>query len=191
MKVTSAEFKRGIRGSDPIAYDDISQVAFIGRSNVGKSSLINALTGSTKLVQVSDRPGKTREINFFLINKKHYLVDLPGYGYAQVDPKEKEKLRKLIVWYLTASNIRPRLVVLVVDSKVGITKFDTETLAILKECSHPFIIAANKADKLSKNEMRKQLPLIAAVAEGGEVVECSAVTKGGSDVLLQKIFQVL
>jgi GTP-binding protein len=188
MKITSAEFKRGIRGTNPIAYDGIPQVTFIGRSNVGKSSLINALTGSKNLVKVSDKPGKTREINFFLINHKHYLVDLPGYGYARVDAEEKEKLKKLIIWYFTASGIHPRWVVLVIDTKVGVTPFDEQMIQILQEQGHPYIVAANKTDKLSKTELAKQISLITVAAHGGEVVACSAITRGGSQDLLRKIF---
>lgn len=187
MKITSAEFVKGIRGTDPVAYDDRAQVAFVGRSNVGKSSLINSLVGNKKLVKVSNRPGKTTEINFFLINNLFYLVDLPGYGYAQVNPKEKEKLQKLIVWYLTNSHIEPKLVVLVIDTKIGITAFDRQMLEILRDKKHQFVIAANKTDKLSKSECAKQLAKISAEAEGGEVVACCATKPGGSRELLKKI----
>ena len=93
MKVTSAEFVKGIRGTDEITTADRPQVAFVGRSNVGKSSLINALTGNKGLARASDKPGKTSEINYFDINKKFYLVDLPGYGFATGSIKDREKFR--------------------------------------------------------------------------------------------------
>jgi len=188
MKVMSAEFIKGIRGTDPIAYNGVAQVAFVGRSNVGKSSLINSLVHRKSLVKVSKKPGKTTEINFFLINKELYLVDLPGYGYASVNLKGKDKLRKLIVWYLTTSRIHPKMTVLVLDTKVGITNFDRQMIEILHEHRHPYVIAANKADKLSQSDLAKQLSLITAEAEGGEIVVCSAVTPGGSRDLSQKIF---
>ena len=188
MKITSAQFERGIRGTDPIAYDGISQVAFVGRSNVGKSSLINALVGMKGLVKVSDKPGKTREINFFLINNKYYLVDLPGYGYAAVNPKEKEKIQNLIRWYLLESEIHPRLVVLVIDAKVGLTAFDEEMLTILRGEQQPYVIAANKIDKLSRNELTRQVGLMAGTSESGEVIPCSAVEGGGKEEIIQKLF---
>ncbi len=188
MKVTSAEFIKGIRGTDPIAENDIAQVAFVGRSNVGKSSLIAAITHNRHLVKVSNRPGKTTEINFFLINKKYYLVDLPGYGFARVNPKEKEKLQKLIVWYLTDPTIRPRKVVIVIDTKVGITAFDQQMIEILREQGHPFVIAANKIDKLSKNELKKKLEYITIEALGGEVHAVSAIKRHGIDELVRTLF---
>lgn len=188
MKITSAKFMRGIRGTDPIAYDGISQVAFVGRSNVGKSSLINALAGVKDLVKVSNKPGKTREINFFLINNKHYLVDLPGYGYAAVAPTEKEKLKKLIAWYLIDSKIHPSLVVLVIDANIGLTAFDQEMLLILRGENQPYVIAANKIDKMSRSALTRQLALIAAASQSGEVIPCSATERGGTKELLEKIF---
>lgn len=186
MKITSAEFVKGIRGTDPITDDGLMQVAFVGRSNVGKSSLINALTNRKKLVKVGDTPGKTREINFFLIEKSFYFVDLPGYGYARVGPKEKEALKKLILWYLIKSEIKPKLVVVVLDAKVGVTVFDTQMIEILRTQGHPFVVAVNKSDKLSQSELSKQLALITAAAEGGDVVVCSATKLGGTRKLLEK-----
>ena len=108
MKVSSSVFIKGIRGTDPIVTAPGDHYAFVGRSNVGKSSLINALCNKNGLVKVSHKPGKTVEINYFLINNTAYFVDLPGYGYARVDPVEKEKLQKLILWYLTASGAKRR-----------------------------------------------------------------------------------
>ncbi len=183
-----AEFVKGIRGTDPIVTSDFPQVAFVGRSNVGKSSLIASITQNRSLVKVSNKPGKTSEINFFLINKKSYLVDLPGYGYAKVDPKEKEKLRKLIIWYLTASGAKPKRVVLLLDVKVGITPFDEEMMAVLREEGHPFVIAANKADKLNQKELAAQLRVIREASLGAEVIPTSAIEMDHSGELFQKLF---
>ena len=91
MNITSAEFVKGIRGTDEILTDGVPNIAFIGRSNVGKSSILNSLTGKKALARVGEKPGKTTEINFFLINRTHYFVDLPGYGYATGGAKEREK----------------------------------------------------------------------------------------------------
>ncbi len=188
MKITSSKFAKGIRGTDPITHEGAEQIVFVGRSNVGKSSLINSLTGNKKLAMTSNRAGKTTEINFFLINREFYFVDLPGYGYAKTNLKERDKLKRLILWYLSASDTHPRLVVLVIDINIGITNFDQQMIEILVENRHPFIIAANKADKLSKSEAIKQLALINESAAGGNIVMCSATAHGGSQELLQRIF---
>ena len=188
MNTVSAEFVRGIRGTDPVAYNGVPQVAFVGRSNVGKSSLVAAIAQRKNLVKVSNVPGKTREINFFLINKKYYLVDLPGYGYAKVPPKEKDKLKKLLAWYLTDSGILPKMVVIVLDVKVGITVFDEQMIEALRAKQHPFIIAANKTDKLSQKELAAQLKEIREAALGADVVPVSAFRGTGVPGLFSKLF---
>jgi GTP-binding protein len=185
MENISAQFVKGIRGSDPIVSDGRAQIAFVGRSNVGKSSVINALTGRKNLVRVGDKPGKTKEINFFLVENFFYFVDLPGYGYARVGPKEKEMLRQLILWYLSTPEITPTVVVVVLDAKVGLTEFDQQMLMVLREERHPFVIALNKVDKLSQSELAKQLAKVKAEAQGGEVIPCSATKKDG----IQKLFE--
>src|SRR3990167_7680582 len=111
MKIISAKFVKGITGTDDILYDGIPQIAFVGRSNVGKSSVINSLVNQNELVKVGKKPGKTTEINFFIINNKFYFVDLPGYGYAELSPIEKEKIRKRMLWYLLESGAKPLHVV--------------------------------------------------------------------------------
>jgi len=188
MKINSAAFVKGIRGSDTVTTDGRPMIAFVGRSNVGKSSLINSLTNKRGLVKVSGRPGKTTEINFFLINGSFYFVDLPGYGYAKVSPEEKEKLQKLIVWFLTTGEFKPATVVLVVDSVVGLTKFDKEMIEILNDGKLSFVIAANKIDKLGAKEAKERLDLMAKEAGGAVVVAVSAEKKTGTKELLQKIF---
>ncbi len=174
---------RGIIGTDPITGDGRDSVAFVGRSNVGKSSLINALCNKNTLVKTSSKPGKTTEINFFLINDSFYFVDLPGYGYARVTPKEKEQIRARIVWYLTTPEVTLRKVVLVVDGKVGLTAFDMQMITILKEHKHQVVIAVNKIDALNQKETAKQLALITKEAQGIEVVPCSALEHSGADLL--------
>ncbi len=188
MKITSAEFIKGIRGTNSVACDGAIQIAFVGRSNVGKSSIISSIARNKKLVKVSNVPGKTREINFFLINREFYLVDLPGYGYSQVCPEEKEKLKKLIIWYLTDPDIQPRVVVLVLDIRAGMTEFDIQMLKLLKEYGHPYCIVANKVDKLTQNELALQMKKIKAVAGDEEVLPVSAVKAGGLKKLLKKLF---
>ena len=188
MKVTSCVFIKGIRGTDPIAYDGKTQIAFVGRSNVGKSSVINALVGKSGLVKVRSKPGRTTELNFFLLNNKEYLVDVPGYGFAHATTADLVKLRSLIVWYVSASAIEHKLIVLVVDIKAGITKFDTEMIDILKSEGHPFVIAANKVDKLSQADVSKALVTIRAAAEDGQVVACSTKSHNGMRELEKVVF---
>lgn len=152
MKKARAEFKKGIHGTDPILTDGIPQVAFVGRSNVGKSSLISTLIGVPGLVRISDTPGRTTEINFFLVDGAYYLVDLPGYGYARLSEKERAHIKDLIIWYVSASGARPKLFVVVLDAKVGLTDFDKDMIYMLESEGHPYVIAANKADKLNQKE---------------------------------------
>jgi GTP-binding protein len=96
MEIKTAEFIKGMRGTDEFLESDILQIAFYGRSNAGKSSSINALLGRNNLVKSSSTPGKTKELNLFEINETFFIVDLPGYGYAKISQTEREKLRKLI-----------------------------------------------------------------------------------------------
>jgi len=189
MQVTSAEFTKGIVGTDIILTDGVPEIAFVGRSNVGKSSLVNSLVNRKDLVKVGKKPGKTTEINFFTINRgKFYFVDLPGYGYAEASPKQKESIEKLILWYLMYSNAGIRKVVLILDVKAGLTAFDEEMIRVLREKGHPYIIVANKVDKLNQKELSAQLRAIKEAAHEATVVPYSAVTTKGARELLQKIF---
>jgi len=184
MKILSAEFIKGITGTNPIIYNGLPQVAFIGRSNVGKSSIINSLANRRELVKVGKKPGKTVEINFFLINKKFYFVDLPGYGFAKSDMKKQDKLSKLILWYLTYCEVKPHLVVLILDSKVGFTEYDRETLQMLREQNLNYIIVANKIDKMNQKELFAQMANIKKESGEGEVIPFSTVgDKRGGDLI--------
>ncbi len=188
MKIRSAEFKKGVRGSDPILEDGLRQVAFVGRSNVGKSSVINSLVERKQLVKSSSSPGKTTEINFFLINDEVYLVDLPGYGYARRGAVQREKLRKMILWYLFSLNVPHRKIVLIIDAKVGITDFDTEILTALHDKgTDEVILVLNKFDKIKKNDSIKRTSEIEEDAMGYPIVPYSAKTKMGREELLIKI----
>src|SRR5579885_2543679 len=115
MNIKSAQFMKGLTQDDEILWDGIPQIVFIGCSNVGKSSVINSLV-KTQLARPSSVPGKTREINFYLINKQFYLADLPGYGYAKASLEERDNLRKLIYWYLLFSDVEHTLIVLIIDA---------------------------------------------------------------------------
>ena len=153
----NAEFTTGIIGSDPVL-EDVSRthIAFVGRSNVGKSSVINAILGRNSLVRSSQRPGKTTEINFFTVDEDYYFVDLPGYGFARMGEKQREKLRKLILWYLMYAEVPRRKTFMVLDAQVGLTDFDREVLTEMVEKNEEIYVIANKIDRLNQKE-RHQL----------------------------------
>ena len=188
MDIKTAEFIRGVIGTNKILKDNKPQIAFIGRSNVGKSSIINLLAQRKNLVKSSSKPGKTRQINFFLINSKVYFVDLPGYGFMKINLKRKEKIRKLIIWYLFRSNVEIDKIVLIIDAKTGLTSFDEEMLALLKKTERQIIIAANKIDKLKKNDIKKKIIKIQEETGCDNVIPFSAKKKIGREKLLNKIF---
>ena len=180
---------KGIIGTDEILYDGLPQIAFVGRSNVGKSSVINSLVNQNNLVKVGKKPGKTTEINFFLINNKFYFVDLPGYGYARLSPAEREKIRKRMLWYLLESGVKPAHIVLILDIKVGFMDFDRDMAKLLKDMGHHFMIIANKADKLNQKEISHQLGLIREDSGGNDVIPYSATTKKGTDEVLKILLE--
>ena len=137
--------------------DPIPQIAFSGRSNVGKSSLINSLLGRKSLARVSSAPGKTITINFYDVDKKLYLVDLPGYGFAKRAPSDKAQWSALTDGYFTNnSNVDLlKLVIQLVDSRIGPTADDEMMLAFLREANIPFLVVATKCDKLNVSERKK------------------------------------
>lgn len=133
MRITSAEFIKGIAGTDKILEDGDSHVALIGRSNVGKSSVINSLTRQKKLARTSVTPGRTQEINVFLINRTLYLLDLPGYGFVKESREVKERVGKLINWYLFVSPYTQKKVIVIIDALVGLKDSDIDMLNALQE----------------------------------------------------------
>ena len=192
MEVKSARFVKGITGADDVLADGVPHYAFVGRSNVGKSSLINAITGANDMARVGKKPGKTTEINFFLIktgqNHCFYLVDLPGYGFAKASLADRLKLRELIIWYLTESGARPAKAVLIVDAKVGMTAFDKEMFTLLKDQKHSVVIVAGKIDKLTQKEASASLKAIREIVAETPIVSFSSVTKRGMKELEDAIF---
>jgi len=188
MEIKTAEFVKGITGTNEILNDNRPQVAFIGRSNVGKSSVINSLVNRKDLVKSGSKPGKTRQINFFLINQEIYFVDLPGYGFMKASLKERDKAVKMILWYLFRSGVKFKKVILIMDVKVGLTDFDQEMLGFLNQDQIPVIIIANKSDKLKKNQLKDQIEKIKKSLGERRIIPYSAKTKLGRDDLLDKIW---
>jgi GTP-binding protein len=173
---------------------DRPEYAFIGRSNVGKSSLINMLTGQKSLAKTSARPGKTQLINHFNIDDTWYLVDLPGYGYAQVPKTAKSKFQKLISEYILKRENLYCLFVLV-DSRHEQQKIDSEFMIWLGENSIPFAIIFTKADKLGKTNLNKNISaykkqLLTVWAELPPVFISSAANGTGKEEILEFIYSV-
>ena len=169
--------------------DNLPQIAFSGRSNVGKSSLINTLLGRKSLARVSGQPGKTITANFYNIDRQYYLVDLPGYGFAKRPDAEREKWSPLMGAYFD-NNPNLRLVVQLIDLKVGPTKDDDQMLSWLYETRTPYIIAATKADKLNVTDRKKNLALLSKdqmILEGTHVIAFSALKGDGRDEILSII----
>ena len=158
MEITSAEFIISNTQVSKCPQDGLPEYAFIGRSNVGKSSLINMLTKHSKLAMTSSTPGKTLLINHFLINKKWYLVDLPGYGYAQRGKKQQEKITKIIEDYILEREQMTTLFVLI-DVRLEPQKIDLEFIEWLGENGIPLSIIFTKADKLTTNKVRDNVNL--------------------------------
>jgi GTP-binding protein len=187
MDITSAQFVKGIIGTDPILKEEKPTIAFVGRSNVGKSSVINSLTGRRDLVRTSAHPGRTQQINYFLINESLYFADLPGYGYAKLSLKQREKLRKLLLWYLTADEVKLDKLVLVIDIQAGLKDIDYELLATMQERGLPVIVVANKVDRLNQSERDRRLNAIREDVGECRVVAYSAVRNSDNKALLGEI----
>ncbi len=164
---------KGVVGDNDILLDGTPQIAFIGRSNAGKSSLLNSLTGSKKLAITSKTPGRTKEINVFLINDTHYFMDLPGYGFAKAGGATLEKLSDLIFWYLFESSNNPT-VVLLIDSVVGPTDNDLYVLRELEHTGKEIVVVANKVDKIKKSQYKKQLEKLSKQIPGHKLFPYSS-----------------
>jgi GTP-binding protein len=187
MKIESAKFIKGAVGPDKIFENHFPQVAIIGRSNAGKSSLINALTGQKGLAIASSAPGRTKQINLFLINEAFYLVDLPGYGYSRAPRAVAQEIEKLINWYLFLSGYPQRKIILIVDANIGPTKDDLEILSVLDEYKKNIVVVANKVDKLKNSEYKKQMDKIRAQIGNHKMIPCSTIKKTGIKEILAEM----
>ncbi|NPA40109.1 MAG: YihA family ribosome biogenesis GTP-binding protein [Thermodesulfobacteria bacterium] len=149
------EFLKSVYNPKDLPPPKLPEIAFLGRSNVGKSSLINAFLNRKKVARVSSTPGFTKAINFFSVDNKFYLVDLPGYGFAKVPPKLKKLWASLVESYLTS--IRDfRLLILIFDIRRNPDNLDTSLIEFVQSCKKPFCIVLNKIDLLKKKEVSKR-----------------------------------
>jgi len=187
MKITSTKFIKGVVGDDSILASDIPQIAFIGRSNVGKSSLINAITNS-KISRTSSFPGRTQEINIFLVNNSFYLVDLPGYGFARASGLGREKIGELIDSYLFNSIYDQKKVVMIIDANVGMTDKDITMYRELIKYEKDFIIIANKIDKMTQGEYHKKMIELKKMVGESIVIPFSTKKRNGIEKLTDEIF---
>ena len=194
MNIKKAEFV--ISNTDPAKcpQDGRAEYAFIGRSNVGKSSLINMLTGRKGLAMTSSTPGKTQLINHFLINDKWYLVDLPGYGYAQRGKKGREKIQAIIDAYLNRREVLTCLFLLL-DCRHEPQKIDLEFIDRLGESGIPFAIVFTKADKISQSRLKENMEkyktrLMETWEELPPVFSSSSERKTGKEEILNYIEEI-
>src|SRR4029450_7218594 len=186
MKVTSAEFLKSAFKEDDWPQDTQPEVAFLGRSNVGKSSLINSLLSVRGLARTSSKPGRTQSLNFFSVNDMFKFVDLPGFGYARVPKNIKSTWGEMATTYL-ANRRQLVLSIHIVDSRHEPTKQDLQLHEWLEESDKPRLIVATKSDKLSNNELRKNLEHIARVLNDDSVMAYSAKSGRGRSELWRAI----
>ena len=193
LVIRSLDFLGGMASADGWRPDpSLPEVAFAGRSNVGKSSLLNRLVRRKKLARVSNTPGRTREINFFRVNAEFILVDLPGYGYARISKEQRAGWRPLIEGYMRRS---PQLrgIVQLIDARHDPTPDDQHMLDFLAELGVPSIIVLTKIDKLTPAQATKRIAelSLALGLEQEQFIPFSAVTWRGRDELAEAILALL
>ncbi|MDN5343753.1 ribosome biogenesis GTP-binding protein YihA/YsxC [Oceanotoga sp. DSM 15011] len=185
MKINNAKLFKTVYELKQLPPEENIEIAFAGRSNVGKSSLLNSIMG-IKVAKISGKPGKTRSINYYKINDKDFFVDLPGYGYAAVSKKEREKWDNLLQQYFI-NRESLRLVCILIDSRHEPQKLDEMMVSWLKSMEIPFIIVLTKTDKLKSSEKNKKINNIKNIlSKYGqyEYFPVSAIKKEGTQELL-------
>lgn len=190
MTIHDAKFVAGYTSLKQLPDDGRPEIAFAGRSNVGKSSLLNMLLGRKNLARTSGQPGKTRELNFYLVNDAFYLVDLPGYGYAKISRTQREAWVRLISSYLSDRDPL-RLLVHLVDARHEPMELDRTLMQQMQGLPFPYVVALSKTDKISGNErarsIRRASDALAEVNLEVPVIATSAETGRGRDELLNWI----
>lgn len=188
MIVRKAQFVQSLSAFREFPGQGMPEIAMVGKSNVGKSSLINNLTRNGKLAKTSSEPGKTRLVNLFLINESFFLVDLPGYGFARASKQEKDKWAGMIEGYLVNSK-HLRRVFQLVDIRHAPTQDDQMMVEYLRHYDIPFTVIATKADKLSKAQRGRNIPIICRTlaVQPWEVLMHSSKDNTGRDALLDLI----
>lgn len=192
MNFNNVEFLISAAAPKDFPSNRLPEIAFAGKSNVGKSSVINRLLNRKNFARVGERPGKTIHVNYFTVDKKCYFVDLPGYGYAQVSQKEKERWGRLMEDYFAAGRID--LGVLIVDYRHPPTKNDITMADWFIQSGCPFVVVANKMDKLKKSELEPNLVTIRedlGLSQDTIIIPFSAEKGNGKDELVRLILNAV
>ena len=186
MRISSARFVKSAKQANDFPKDRKPEIAFCGRSNSGKSSLLNALTNSQGLARTSSSPGRTQLINFFLVDGQTYYVDLPGYGYAKVPKGIRDTWGEMVEGYLQ-SREPLKLAIMLVDSRIPPTDSDQTMKEWLDHFGIPNLVVLTKSDKISRNELTKAQKICAETLQTKEIIAFSAVTGFGKEAVLKKI----
>lgn len=193
MNLQKVEFIRSAAQPNAFLTDGLPQIAFSGKSNVGKSSVLNCVLQRKNFARVGLKPGKTVHINYFKIDGRAYFVDLPGYGYAQVAASEKERWGRLMESYFAQAG-RITLGVMIVDARHAPTKLDCVMADLFKDTERPFVVVANKLDKLKKSEVEPNLRCIRetlALPEYVKLIPFSAEKGTGREELVREILRAV
>ncbi|MDD2429279.1 MAG: ribosome biogenesis GTP-binding protein YihA/YsxC [Eubacteriales bacterium] len=188
MEIKSAKFVTSLANYGPFTGKGLKQIAIAGKSNVGKSSLINGLCRAKGLAKTSSTPGKTRLINVFLINDTIHLIDLPGYGYAKVSKSEQQRWGSMMQGYFEKAD-ELKVMLLLVDIRHEPSTGDIEMVEFLRAGHIPFIVAATKADKLSRAQRQRSLMIVARtlLVQPWEITPWSSQTGEGREALLAEL----
>jgi GTP-binding protein len=194
MQIKKARFIKSMKNTDDMPDTAVPQIAVCGKSNVGKSTLINLLTNNYKLAKTSSTPGKTRLVNFFMINEEFLLVDLPGYGFAKASKEEQQSWPRMIEGYLAVARGELRALLILLDIRHSPTENDRMLFHWAAHFGLHVIIVATKADKIAKTRRKPRLAEIKAAVGGGvdyPAVAVSALEKTGNEELLEQIERAL
>ncbi len=189
MKITKAEIEISAVKKEQYPKTNLPEIALAGRSNVGKSSFINQIIGRKNLVRTSSKPGKTRTLNFYLINDAFYFVDVPGYGYAKVSKREREKWGQMMEEYFETRE-QLQLVVLIVDLRHEPTREDIQMVEYVNYLNIPLLIVATKLDKIPKTKRERninQMKKIFSINEQIQVIPFSAVTGENKELVWEAL----
>ena len=188
MKLSDVKFYKSVGlETAEVMFDAKAEVVFVGRSNVGKSSIMNALFEKKDLVKTSARPGKTKLANIFTVANKYYMTDLPGYGFAKLGKNLKEQLDGLISWYLEERTTHLKKVIILIDSKLGAQQTDLDMYKYILELELPVTIVLSKIDKIGKNELNKSLAHAREIFFWQEIIAVSSTKKLGINELSKSI----
>ncbi len=188
MKIKEVNFVKSVSINDNrVFFENKDEIVFVGRSNMWKSTLMNKIFNKKDLVKTSARPGKTKTANIFIVNKKYYYTDLPGYGFARLGKELKEHLDALISWYLEEKRNNIKKVVMLIDSKIGPQESDIDMFEYVQSLELPILIVLSKVDRLSKAETAKSLAATQKAFFGQQVVAVSSTKNTWIDEL-HKIF---